>query len=107
MSIEGDWTLLAVAAAMLLYAFIAHDELRQALRGWVSPPPAAHLPSLTVICPIKGLDAGAPENIRAVLDLDYPGPLELLFVLDDDAEPALPLLRSELSQIDETRPERP
>src|SRR5262249_35306618 len=49
-------------------------------------------PSVTVIRPMKGLDVGAAENVRAVLSLDYPGALEVLFVLDSEDDPSYPLV---------------
>ena len=51
-----------------------------------------------MIRPIKGLDAGAEENIRAALDNGYPGQVETLFVFDDRSEPALPLVRAALAK---------
>src|SRR3954468_8294313 len=47
-------------------------------------------PSVTVIRPIRGLDVGAEENVRALLALDYPGELELMFILDGEDDPAWP-----------------
>jgi ceramide glucosyltransferase len=57
-----------------------------------SPASGRVAPSVTVIRPIRGLDVGAEENVRALLGLDYPGELELLFVFDSEADPAFPLV---------------
>lgn len=34
------------------------------------PPPPSRYPALTVIRPIRGLDVGADDNVRALLDSD-------------------------------------
>jgi ceramide glucosyltransferase len=57
------------------------------------PPTPSRYPSLTIIRPIRGLDVGAADNVRALLDSDYPGELELLFVFDDASDPACALVR--------------
>ncbi|MBU8894151.1 glycosyltransferase [Corallococcus sp. M34] len=53
-------------------------------------------PSVTLIRPIRGLDVEAPENVRALLDLDYPGEWEVLFVFDSEDDPAFAPTREAL-----------
>jgi ceramide glucosyltransferase len=85
-------TLCAAAAAVLL--FVEHRHLARGLARRLPPPPTpARHPSLTVIRPIRGLDVGAADNVRALFDSDYPGALELLFVLDDTRDPACAVVR--------------
>jgi len=71
-----------------------HRRLLRAIRARSSllPSPRRY-PSVTVIRPVRGLDAQAAENIAAALDTGYPGPVETIFVFDDDSEPALPLVQ--------------
>ncbi len=80
-----------------------HLQQRAALRASRPRSPAARTlaryPSLTVIRPIRGLDTGAQENIRAALDHGYPGAVETLFVFDDLSEPALPLARQAIREL--------
>ena len=82
------------AALTVVLVFVEHRHLARALarRLPAAPTPPRH-PSLTIIRPIRGLDVGAADNVRALLDSDYPGALELLFVFDDAADPACALVR--------------
>jgi ceramide glucosyltransferase len=86
--------LLPVAGlALSLEALRAHRQLGRSIDlGLRGTEPAAY-PSITVVRPIRGLDVGAMDNIRAALDTGYPGTTQTLFVLDDDREPTLPLIR--------------
>ena len=84
--------LLVVAALLLLVD--GHLRLSRVLRRRPPAPPfPATAPSITVIRPVKGLDTGAEDNIRAFLTMDYPGRLELLFVVDSEEDPAYPAIK--------------
>jgi cellulose synthase/poly-beta-1,6-N-acetylglucosamine synthase-like glycosyltransferase len=50
---------------------------------------------------MRGLDATTEWNLRAALDLDYPGALETIFVFDDDRDPAVPLVRRVIRELHE------
>lgn len=78
---------LLVAAALL-----HHRRLAAALRPEMPPARLDRYPSLTIIRPIKGLDAEVEANLRAGLAHGYPGEVETLFVFDDREEPALPIV---------------
>jgi ceramide glucosyltransferase len=84
--------------ALAALVWILHVKLRAALRPVAAPPPLAVYPPLTVIRPIRGLDVGARENLRAALDHGYPGRVRTLFVFDDAGEQALPLARQVLDE---------
>lgn len=87
------------AAAALVYLVVEHGHLTRALaRRPPHAPPPSRYPALTVIRPIRGLDVGADDNVRALLDSDYPGPLELLFVFDGDDDPACPVVHELVAQ---------
>jgi ceramide glucosyltransferase len=91
--------LIAACIVALVATIVRLEQRRRALRRPSVPPPAlARYPSLTVVHPVRGLDPGARENIAAALDLDYPGEIEDLFVFDDEAEPALPLVRAAIAE---------
>ncbi len=85
--------LIAVAAGLLFELLRSHLVLRRALGSRAESKRLANYPSVTVIRPIKGLDAGADDNIQAALDHGYPGRVETLFVFDDETEPVYPLAR--------------
>lgn len=98
-TVDQLWTVLPLlAAALLLFEAIrTHRRLRRAIvpAAWPPRPPA--YPPVSVIRPIRGLDHGAAENIRAALQHGYPGEVETLFVFDDELEPALPLVRKAIA----------
>lgn len=87
-----DAALPLAGLVVLIEAWHFHRLQRAAIRPTARFRKLDVYPSLTVIRPIKGLDAGAEENLRAALDNGYPGPIESLFVLDDERDPAVPLV---------------
>jgi ceramide glucosyltransferase len=91
--------LLAIAVVtLLLEALREHLQLGRERDPSVPGQEPPYYPPLTVIRPIRGLDVGALDNLRAALDTGYPGKIETLFVLDDDREPALPLIRQAIAE---------
>jgi ceramide glucosyltransferase len=85
--------LVPIALAGLVASAIMLGLLSLALRDLERCPiPRAVLPPITVIRPVRGLDAELEENVRAALRQRYPVPYETLFVLDDAREPALPVI---------------
>jgi ceramide glucosyltransferase len=83
--------------ALVALVWILHLRLRRALRPYAPPPARLAYPPVTVIRPIRGLDVGAAENIRAAFEHGYPGRVHTFFVLDDADEPALPLVRQAMA----------
>jgi len=82
-------TLLAVLAFLASVASIVQGiRLRGGVRRAVRLALGAFLPSVAVILPVRGLDAGFDENVRALLSQVYPR-YRLLVVADDSADPAL------------------
>ncbi|HEY8429639.1 MAG TPA: glycosyltransferase, partial [Sandaracinaceae bacterium] len=80
------------ALVLLVEALQVFRLMRAALRPAPRLRPLDSYPSLSVIRPIKGLDADLHVNLRAALDNGYMGPIETIFVLDHEREPALPLV---------------
>lgn len=66
--------------------------------------PAGSLPAegVSVILPIKGLDPGAREHYRQWLTQEVDCPYEVIFSLQDPADPVLPVLEDLLSECRET-----
>jgi ceramide glucosyltransferase len=83
--------LLAFGLVLLAEVWRSHREQRRAIDARREVAPRKTYPSVTVIRPIKGLDAGAEQNLRAALETGYPGKVQTIFVFDDASEPAVPL----------------
>lgn len=93
-----DAALPLAGLVVLIEAWNFHRLQRAAIRPTARFRKLDAYPSLTVVRPIKGLDAGAEENLRAALDNGYPGAIETLFVLDDERDPAAPLVRDAIAR---------
>lgn len=88
----GEIVLLVAAGILLLELLREHVILGRGLRYRTPADEHRDYPSLSVIRPIKGLDADMEANLQAALDHGYPGRIETLFVFDDEDEPAVPLV---------------
>ncbi len=87
----------AIASAVALFAL--HRNLERGRRRKSATQPLLAYPSVSIIRPIKGLDPGLAENVRAAFDFDYPGETETLFVFDDEREPGVPVVRDEIAKL--------
>lgn len=74
-------------AATAIGIWMQRRQTRWQPRG---PAPAD---GISVILPIKGLDPGAEEHYRHWLNQEIAVPYEVIFSLQDDADPALPVLQ--------------
>jgi len=82
-------TLLAVLAFLASVASIVQGiRLRGGVRRAVRLALGAFLPSVAVILPVRGLDTGFDENVRALLSQVYRR-YRILVVADDSMDPAL------------------
>ncbi len=81
-------------------ALLAYLSLRSLLSGVaylkyfkqeLEAPASGYTPFATIIAPCKGLEQSLADNLRALLDQNYPA-YEVLFVVDDLNDPAVPLI---------------
>src|SRR2546427_524168 len=87
-------TLLAVLAFLASVASIVQGiRLRGGVRRAMRLALGAFLPSVAVILPVRGLDVGFDENVRALLSQVYPR-YRLVVVADDSGDPALRRIQS-------------
>lgn len=83
----------AVLTIVLRRALTPAGELASMAPAGMEPAGMNTLPPLTLIRPTRGRDPGSRENAEAVLRQEYPGPMEIIFVLDDATDPAYPVIR--------------
>jgi ceramide glucosyltransferase len=81
-------TILAVLAFLASVASLVQGiRLRGGVRRGVRLALGAFLPSVAVVLPVRGLDEGFDENVRALLSQAYPR-YRLLVVADDSSDSA-------------------
>jgi ceramide glucosyltransferase len=91
---------LVIAAAPLAYyvtAIIAALRFFGRERSRVLPP---YTPPVSLLKPVKGVDFGSYENFSSFCRQNYPA-YEILFAANDDADPAIPLIRRLASEFPE------
>ena len=90
-SIWRDATLLLALAPLAYYVLASVAALRFFRRERArSLPPIT--PPVSVLKPVRGLDFGSYENFLSFCLQDYPD-YELLFAVNDDKDPAVPLIQ--------------
>ena len=58
-----------------------------------SRPAPGHTPSITILKPVKGVDAGSFDNFASFCRQEYPAPWQIVFACADAADPVIPLIR--------------
>src|SRR5438445_177832 len=82
-------TVLAVLALIPnLVSLIQGVRLRTGVRRGMRMAYGAYLPPVAVILPVRGVDEGFDDNVRALLSQGYPR-YRLLVVVDDSEDPAV------------------
>lgn len=56
-------------------------------------PAPARLPSISILKPVKGVDPGAEVALTSWITQEYPGPFELVFGVESEADPATSEIR--------------
>jgi ceramide glucosyltransferase len=81
------------SAVFLILAIVGVIRFRyEARRQHSSAPDDAHLPPVSVLKPVHGLEAQLKENIESFFRQDYPD-YEILFAADEADDPALDVVR--------------
>jgi ceramide glucosyltransferase len=89
--------LLLLAAAPLVYylvATIAAARFFRRARGRLFPP---YTPPVSLLKPVRGVDFGSRENFSSFCNQDYPE-YEILFAVNDEKDPALPLIQQIIAE---------
>ncbi len=86
--------ILATLGLLLGWVWFFYMSQRLAISKIILPPTPDHYPSMTVIRPIKDVDSGLRENVIAGFEDAYSGPVQTIFVFDDDLDPAVSIVRA-------------
>jgi ceramide glucosyltransferase len=85
---------LALAAAAAAYLALALWAVRRfGRRRLVAPRPGGALPGVTVLKPLYGEEAELEANLESFLTQAYPGPLQIVFGVHSESDPALAVAR--------------
>jgi hypothetical protein len=81
----------AAAAVGCLYALLA----AWAVRGFVRPAAtlAKIYPAVTVLKPLSGTEPNLCTNLARFCGQDYPSPVQIIFGVEDPADPAVEIVR--------------
>ena len=84
--------LLGAAALVLGFAGSGYAAVAGVFAGRLSrpaPPPLQDAPAVTLLKPLCGDEGGLEANLESFVGQDYPGQVQLVFGLQDAADPAL------------------
>ena len=96
-----DAVLLLAGAPLVYYALATIAALRFFKRGHTQALPT-YTPSVSVLKPVRGVDFGSHENFASFCRQEYPD-YEILFAVNDDADPAVPLIQRIIEEFPERR----
>jgi ceramide glucosyltransferase len=77
----------AAAVCGCVYALAAGLLARGFVRSEMAP--AKSFPSVTILKPLHGTEPGLLANLASFCVQDYPGPVQIVFGVDDHADPAI------------------
>lgn len=100
-SLWREVLLLAAAAPFVYYILATLAAFRFFGRNQAQTP-AAYTPPASLLKPIRGVDFASYENFTSFCKLDYPE-YEILFAVNDETDPALPLLRKIMAELPQRR----
>ena len=94
-----DAVLLLAAGPLVYYMLATVAALRFFNRGRARVLPD-YTPPASVLKPVRGVDFGSYENFASFCRQDYPD-YEILFAVNDDEDPAVPVIRRVISEFPE------
>ncbi len=94
------WAIGAILALLALMPVLATLRFRRYVRQEMGSDRPPFTPKLSVILPCKGIDPGFDQNVRSLLDQEYPD-FEVLFVTATALDPAY----ARLSELTAGRPD--
>lgn len=91
---------LAASVPSLIYIAVAIVRVGAFRTRLQDTAPNRHLPAMTVLKPICGLDPGLRDNLRSFCDQDYPT-YQVLFGVRDRHDPAIPVIEDVIAEFPE------
>ncbi|MBT1076958.1 bacteriohopanetetrol glucosamine biosynthesis glycosyltransferase HpnI [Geobacter grbiciae] len=55
-------------------------------------PAPGHTPPISILKPVKGMDAGSFDNFASFCRQEYPAPVQIIFACADAADPVIPVI---------------
>lgn len=100
----GLWreVLLLVAAAPLAYYILATLAAFRFFRQNQSQARVDYTPSASLLKPVRGVDFGSYENFASFCKQDFPE-YEILFAVNDENDPAIPVIREIMAEFRQRR----
>ena len=93
---------LTLAAAAAAYLALALWSVRRfGRRRLAAPTPGESLPGVTVLKPLYGEEAELEANLQSFLTQAYPGPVQIVFGVQSDTDPALAVARRLAERFDD------
>ncbi|KAJ1760728.1 Ceramide glucosyltransferase [Coemansia sp. RSA 2523] len=88
------YTILVLAAFQWLLIFVSHCVLqrRYVRRRPFVDRPTDDYPGVTIIRPVKGVDHGMQRTLESSFLQEYPGPVEILFAVEDPDDLAIEVI---------------
>ncbi|HKW32210.1 MAG TPA: bacteriohopanetetrol glucosamine biosynthesis glycosyltransferase HpnI [Candidatus Acidoferrum sp.] len=94
--------LLLLAAAPLVYYILTTLAAFRFFRRNQPPSRVDYTPPASLLKPVRGVDFGSYENFASFCKQDYPD-YEILFAVNDDNDPALPVIRQIMAAFPQVR----
>jgi ceramide glucosyltransferase len=86
----------ALSALGCIYALVAAALARRLAAR--RDPVATSFPGVTIVKPLKGADDALADDLASFCDQRYPGPLQVLFGVNDPRDAAVPLVERLIAQ---------
>src|ERR1700712_1402104 len=85
------WLFVALSLAGAIYTLLSASIVGRFVRA--RAPAAAELPPVTLLKPLHFDEPGLEEDLDTFLNQDYPSPIQIIFGVQDESDPAIAVVR--------------